>query len=182
MRTSALVLAFLLAACGQTTRVDGGAGTDGGGGSDGGVADGGASMDAGGGVDAGEASDAGVDCATAEVDMACAVEGAFCGGPCTDPCSFCNLLSCSGGVWNRVEVFPTPCFDCGDAARCVTGEQYCVHSYSDVGGVPDSFECRDNPTDCRGAMATCACLGGSLVFDECVEPNAGEVEIRYFGG
>lgn len=172
-----LTLALLLAGCGQTTRVDGGVAMDGGGGADAATM----TADGGSGTDAGPPGDAGVDCSTAEVDTPCAVEGAYCGGPCTDACSFCNILSCSGGTWNRVEVFPTPCFACGDA-QCVTEEQHCVHSYSDVGGEPDGFGCADNPAECVGEMATCACLGGSLTFDECVEPSAGEVEIRYFGG
>jgi len=153
-----------------------------------GAMDAGVTADAGGGGgDAGEADagalDAGdVDCAGAMIDTPCAPEGAVCGGPCTDECSFCNLLRCSGGVWNRVEVFPTPCFQCGPDAQCVTNEQHCVRSFSDVGGVPDSYMCADNPDACMADDATCACLEGELTFDDCLEPNPGEVEIQYFGG
>ncbi len=155
---------------------------DGGGGADAGAADGGAGPTDAGPTDAGEPGDASVDCASAVVDTPCSVEGAFCGGPCTDECSFCNLLSCSGGTWNRVEVFPAPCFDCGESLRCVANEQHCVHTFSDVGGVPDDYECADNPPECMGDMATCACLDAALIYDECVEPIPGELEIRYFGG
>ncbi|MCB9592592.1 MAG: hypothetical protein H6719_07660 [Sandaracinaceae bacterium] len=192
MRTTACLFStslLLLAACGDgasdtdaavgldaTTGADAGTGSsDGGGGADAGGLDGGA-------TDAGGGGDAGADCSAAVVDEACTAEGVTCGGPCTDACSFCNLLTCTGGVWNRVEVFPTPCFDCGDSARCVTGTQHCVHSYSDVGGEPDTFRCTDNPTACRDDAATCACLEMTLTFDECVEPNPGELEGRYFGG
>ncbi|MBX3276095.1 MAG: hypothetical protein KF729_37935 [Sandaracinaceae bacterium] len=183
MRTRGWVLWLGLAALG----------CDGGGGADAGIDA--AASDAGGddagGADAGgldaaasdaAAGDAGDVCAGATLDEPCTAEGAYCGGPCTDPCSFCNIITCSGGTWTRLEVFPAPCFDCGDARRCVTGEQHCVRQYSDIGGEPDTFDCADNPMSCRGADATCPCLEATLTFDECVAPNAGEVEIRYFGG
>jgi len=174
-----LTVAVLLVGCGDGTSSD-----------DAGVTgmDAGAAVDAGGGgadagdTDAGDTDAGSADCAGATVDEACSDEGAVCGGPCTDECSFCNLLRCSGGVWNRVEVFPTPCFQCGPDAQCVTAEQHCVRSFSDVGGVPDDYQCDDNPAACMADDATCACLGDELAFDDCLEPNPGEVEIQYFGG
>lgn len=63
--------------------------------------------------------DAGSACASAVADAPCSVQGQACGGPCTDPCQFCNILRCDGGRWTRLEVFPMPCKDGGaaDAAR-----------------------------------------------------------------
>ena len=119
--------------------------------------------------------------AAASEGASCELEGAFCGGPCTDQCSFCNVLRCESGTWQRLEVFPAPCFDCGDGLRCVAGEDYCQHAFSDVGGEPDSFECRPLPAACIGD-ATCACLGEELAFDMCLEPNPGELEVQFFGG
>jgi hypothetical protein len=42
----------------------------------------------------------------------CASEGRVCGGPCSDPCHFCNLLTCEAGHWTWMEIFPDP--NCGD--------------------------------------------------------------------
>jgi hypothetical protein len=63
--------------------------------------------------------DAGSVCASAVAGAACSVAGQACGGPCSDPCQFCNILRCEGGRWTRLEVFPMPCTDsgAGDAAR-----------------------------------------------------------------
>lgn len=42
----------------------------------------------------------------------CTSEGQFCGGPCDDPCAFCNVTKCEGGVWQHLEVFPNNCLSC----------------------------------------------------------------------
>lgn len=68
-------------------------------------------------------------------DTACALEGEVCSTDCTDPCEFCNVLTCDEGVWSRTEVFPAACLDCGPlcdqvlAAGCTGGPpstQTCV--------------------------------------------------------
>jgi hypothetical protein len=96
------------------------AGTADAGTADAGTADAG-TADAGTAVDV--AIDAPVTCAGATNGAACSVEGQTCGGPCSDPCRFCNLLQCSGGRWMGVEVSPKPCDDAGaaDAATPAPG-------------------------------------------------------------
>ena len=48
------------------------------------------------------------------VGTSCAQEGQSCGGEsCTDPCSFCNIIRCTSGVWTQMEAFPDP--NCSDA-------------------------------------------------------------------
>ncbi len=59
--------------------------------------------------------DAGSSCATAVEGAACSMEGQSCGGPCSDPCQFCNIFRCSSGRWTRLEIFPMPCNDGGSA-------------------------------------------------------------------
>ena len=110
-------------------------------------------------ADAGDGCPA--DLGTAE-GTPCAVEGTTCGGPC-GACGFCNLLSCTGGTWQRLEAFPPPdpCtpFACGpDGLTCQVETQYCAHVLSDVGGVPDSYGCRSLPTGCTDP---CMCIPGA---------------------
>ena len=42
----------------------------------------------------------------------CPEEGKFCGGGCTDPCQFCNVIRCQQGRWRRLEAPPDP--NCND--------------------------------------------------------------------
>jgi hypothetical protein len=60
-------------------------------------------------------ADGGSSCATAVEGAACSMEGQSCGGPCSDPCQFCNIFRCSSGRWTRLEIFPMPCNDGGSA-------------------------------------------------------------------
>lgn len=60
-------------------------------------------------------SDVPLNCANVQEGQACSVEGQSCGGPCNNPCEFCNVWRCSGGRWARLEVFPMPCSDGGPA-------------------------------------------------------------------
>lgn len=106
--------------------------------------------------------DAGAGCPadpTAAVGTACSVEGQTCGA-CTDRCSFCNLLACSAGQWQALEVFPDPAcegtFACGPSARCTLDFDYCMHTLSDIGGVPDDYRCVPFAGSC--AVRDCACL------------------------
>ena len=86
-------------------------------------------------------------------------------------------------MWGRLEVFPAPCFACGDAMECVAGETYCDVTYSDVGGEPTLYECRDLPTTCT-SMPTCSCLeSAGIVADACTQGDEpGSVTVEHFGG
>jgi hypothetical protein len=111
-------------------------------------------------------------------DTPCEVDGMSCGGPCTDPCSFCNLMVCMSGTWENVEAFPMPCFLCGDL-ECLQPEEYCRISRSDVVGIPDVTECVALPEEC--VEPTCECLATTVSYDNCTDEN-GEVTVEYFGG
>lgn len=108
--------------------------------------------------DAGFDSDAGACPSSITEGEACANEGQTCGGPCTDACSFCNLFRCEGGEWTRIEVFPAPCFACGDEGlRCRQDTEYCDIL---VGGAEpgfESFSCNSDLNTCDGPP-TCDCL------------------------
>jgi hypothetical protein len=125
------------------------------GGTDAAEPDGGEEADA--GPDAGPGMDAGVDCSMAVEGNACTVEDAFCGGPCTDECSFCNILSCRDGTWQRMEVFPAPCFDCGPMERCSQIDEYCEEVLSGPAGGASTYSCRDAPAACTMGP-NCACV------------------------
>ncbi len=124
-------------------------------------------------VDADAGSDADV-CASAALGEACPEDGVSCGGPCTDECSFCNVIFCRDGTWQRLEAPPLPCFSCGDSLRCPIGDSFCAQTISDVVGEPDDFRCVDTPADCVGG-ADCACLAASVIFSMCEEVEGGIV-------
>jgi hypothetical protein len=111
---------------------------------------------------------------------ACTVEGASCGGPCAGACSFCNILRCEAGVWTRLEVFPAPCFDCGDELRCIAQDQYCSLQRSDVAGQPDEYSCQPMPEPCR-TDPTCECLEAELPDRQCTG-QPGEFTVETDGG
>jgi hypothetical protein len=131
-------------------------------------------------VDAGADSSAD-ECASAAEGEPCANEGTFCGGPCPDPCSFCNVLRCQLGTWERMEAFPAPCFDCGPQNRCMAYATYCDIVYSDVAGVENAYECRNLPQACM-ADPSCACFGPVVPYDDCMDGLPGEVTVEHFGG
>lgn len=91
--------------------------------------------------------------------MPCADEGLYC-GCCTDPCSFCNLLHCTGGRWQSLEAFPQPdpcvSFACGSELRCNAVTQFCVQFAEDGLAERPSFRCEPYPDECR----SCDCLSG----------------------
>ncbi|MFO0685966.1 MAG: hypothetical protein U0234_28155 [Sandaracinus sp.] len=133
-------------------------------------------------IDAGVA-DAGAVCPadpTAAVGSACSHEGQSC-GDCPGPCSFCQLLICQGGVWQSVEVLPDcqPTFDCGPTS-CVRSSEYCVHTLSDIGGVPDDYRCQPMPAGC----SSCDCLAttGGPWGPSCTDDGAGAVTLVQGGG
>lgn len=125
-RTLLLLLPLLLIACNQPDTV---------GDTDGGDPEGGSLLDAGDG-DVCASAAPGETCDTTE----------SCGGPCDDPCSFCNVLSCEDGQWRGVEAAPYPCDDDNpDITRCeLSGgtwdEDACGHTFcgttDDCVGVP----------------------------------------------
>jgi hypothetical protein len=57
----------------------------------------------------------------------CSTEGMTCSEGCTDACSFCNVIRCQGGTWQKLEVFPDPsCRDGGlEAGATCTSDQEC---------------------------------------------------------
>src|SRR5262245_35113679 len=153
----------------------GGGGLSGAGGAGGTPGTGGVLASGGTSVDAGV--DAATDGCTNAVDGApCDDEGASCGGPCTDPCSFCNIVTCQLGTWQHMEVFPAPCFDCGTERRCMAQSTYCDVSHSDIGGEPDIYTCMPMPSACS-ADPTCACIGGHVAADACTESEGGLQEV-----
>lgn len=99
--------------------------------------------------------------------LACSVEGRVCGGPCTDPCQFCNVLMCEGGHWTWMEAFPDP--NCGDAVAepaevADTAPIPEVAEVGDVGEVDASDPCAlvgcGAPPVCGTACALeCGCCG-----------------------
>lgn len=64
----------------------------------------------------------------------CDAEGLTCGGPCEDPCAFCNVIRCEQGTWTGLEVFPADCLDCD--ASCTF-----VVSAACPAGPPDQAAC-----------------------------------------
>ncbi len=69
------------------------------------------------------AVDVGSACGTVSEGATCSEEGRTCGGPCLDPCQFCNIFQCTSGRWGQLMVFPRPCTDAGaaDAAASMAG-------------------------------------------------------------
>lgn len=114
---------------------------------------------------------------SAALGMPCADEGRFC-GRCIDPCGFCNILQCSGGMWTRLEAHPPPppcvSFECGPDRRCDAVTQYCERVSSDVGGEPTTYTCKPYPDAC----SSCDCLPG----DRCEGDAASGITITYLGG
>lgn len=93
----------------------------------------------------------------------CDAEGLTCGGPCEDPCSFCNISRCEGGKWAQLEVFPADCPDCPTVCALVV-------PLACMAGPPDMDTC---VTGCQNTQAgNCgliynimlACIGGAPNF------------------
>jgi hypothetical protein len=80
----------------------------------------------------------------------CLKEGQVCGGHCTDPCQFCNTLTCMNGHWVWMEAFPDP--TCPPQGQCRTSGdcqqepgQYCVPP-----GSPQACGiCFSGPDECQ---------------------------------
>ncbi|MGB1275503.1 MAG: hypothetical protein ACPG77_07120, partial [Nannocystaceae bacterium] len=112
-------------------------------------------------------------------DSPCANEGEFCGPDCEDPCAFCNVMMCSDGVWQNLEVFPNECLSCEDICPFVL-EPGCA------GGAPDFETC---VSGCEDAIAACklpfnkmlSCAGASPVFscDAMMRPTIAGCESEF---
>lgn len=93
----------------------------------------------------------------------CEHEGDSCGGPCADPCQFCNIMQCTEGTWQHLEVFPNECLGCEDVCEFVVAAEC-------AGGPPDLETC---VAGCEQNLAgRCAllhnqmlgCIGGAPSF------------------
>jgi len=58
-------------------------------------------------------------------------------------------------------------FNCGHGF-CDAATQFCLRTYADVPGTPDSYGCAPLPAACNGMAPSCACIG-----DPCGAPIAG---------
>lgn len=114
-----------------------------------------------------DASDVNGGCANARVGSACEPEGLSCSDHCTDRCMFCNIMVCSEGTWASFEVFPEPCFDCGDAL-CSSSVEYCLVRTPAIPEAPAVYECRLSPEDC--VDDGCSCQPGATTMTACEEP------------
>lgn len=110
----------------------------------------------------------------------CDSEGLTCGGPCEDPCSFCNVSRCEQGVWTQLEVFPADCLDC---------ETICpfVVAAGCAGGPPDQAACVTGCAVVQGGACgilyneTLACAGSMPTFtcDAMTRPTIAGCEAQF---
>lgn len=92
----------------------------------------------------------------------CEMDGEYCSPGCEDPCQFCNVLMCTGGTWQNLEVFPAECLSCDEVCPSVVAPGC-------SGGPPDLDACL---TGCQANEAKCpleyhqmlACIGGAPDF------------------
>jgi hypothetical protein len=77
---------------------------------------------------------------------------------------------------------PAGQFACG-SRTCETETEYCQHSVSDIGGVPDSFACRPLPSSCgSGSSASCDCLAEEPCSSVCDGTPSDGLRLTCFGG
>ncbi|MCA9716022.1 MAG: hypothetical protein KC468_15190 [Myxococcales bacterium] len=89
---------------------------------------------------------------------ACDREGEFCSSGCEDPCQFCNVLECSEGAWQGLEVFPAPCLSCEEICPLIVASGC-------SGGAPDMDSCLSG---CVDSMAACSLEHNQMLA--CVGP------------
>lgn len=94
-------------------------------------------------------------CGLSDEGGVCRGEGSVCGELCTDACQFCNRLVCTGGVWQRQEVFPAPCSSCGPDLNCNTLDNYCRIEAG------TTYSCEPYPTECTSDHS-CECVESQL--------------------
>jgi hypothetical protein len=95
-------------------------------------------------------------CANATTGNTCSEEGRQC-GTCIDRCNFCSKVTCRSGRWERMEIAPAPCFDCGASLRCAINMQYCIATLPGVPTGVTSYACAEVPDSCP-AVPTCDCI------------------------
>jgi hypothetical protein len=120
--------------------------------------DGSASVD--GSVDSslGTDSDAGTSACPADISAAvgasCSREGRSCGGDqCRNPCEFCNVIQCRGGVWVQVEAPPMPC-EAGTDAQPIEAGSTCSKN----------SQCTKGETCSGGLLGTCSLPSDYRIF------------------
>ena len=116
-------------------------------------------------------------CSTATANTLCNVEGTKCSVGCTDACSFCNLLSCTGGHWVQLESVPAPCFNCGPSLRCRIGVQLCSETLGGAVGNPPQYVCSALPDRCQ-STPTCACVAPPP--STCAESGTGQLTVTTY--
>jgi hypothetical protein len=91
-------------------------------------------------------------------------------------------------TWSRTDVSTLGCapppdrFSCGPRL-CSKTEEYCQRTVSDVGSLPDSYECLSIPPSCRATPPpTCACLVGDASWPSCSADSEGNLTVVYPGG
>lgn len=109
----------------------------------------------------------------------CVTEGEICSPGCEDPCQFCNVLQCTSGTWQGLEVFPAQCLSCDDVCPFVL-QAACA------GGPPDLQTCVDG---CAANQAACtiafnqmlACIGTMPAFacDPMGRPTVAGCEMQF---
>ncbi len=93
----------------------------------------------------------------------CLMEGQFCSPGCSDPCSFCNLLTCELGMWVPAEASPAECLPCEEVCPAVLAAAC-------PGGPPDDASCLAGCADNRAGECglahniMLACIGSSPEF------------------
>lgn len=97
------------------------------------------------------------------VGSPCMTEGEFCSPGCEDPCQFCNVVTCTKGAWQNLEVFPASCLSCDEVCVPVVAAQC-------SGGPPNQMACVQGCN--QNQMGTCkiafnqmlACVGSMPMF------------------
>jgi hypothetical protein len=105
----------------------------------------------------------------------CANQGQTC-GECPMPCSGpCNQVTCIDHAWQSLALgCADVVFACGPSTWCSRFSEACIHTLSDVGGVPDDYRCQPFPEDCP---SDCTCLGSG-----CMQDHDGAVIVTRGGG
>lgn len=100
----------------------------------------------------------------------CSDEGKTCSDPCTDPCQFCNSLTCENGRWVWREAFPMPCTDGGDASDAAdeAGDAGDAEVRGDSGA---GAKCTTD-TECQQGLECCYPCGVQGCDFECMAPAA----------
>jgi hypothetical protein len=72
-------------------------------------------------------------------------------------------------------------FACGDMLDCDLATEYCERQVSDVGGMPDTYNCVPLPKPCVG-VSECECLADEFCGEFCEEAPGGGATLSCPGG